>query len=484
MALSTLRIIGFILGIFLITLAISMLIPMLTLLIFERRDDLSAFGWSSLVTLISGLAMVLPGRPAHVHLRPRDMYFLTTASWVVVCFFAALPMVLIQHISYTDSFFETMSGITTTGSTVLTGLDHASPGLLIWRSMLHWLGGIGFIGMAVAILPLLRVGGMRLFQSESSDWGEKVMPRSHMAAKYILGIYSLLTLLGFLAFWAAGMTRFEAINHSMSMISTGGFSTSDNSMANWKQPAVHWVAVLFMILGSLPFTLYVASIRGNRKALLRDHQVRGFIGFLLLTWLVFGTWLWANSTYAWLDALRIVAVNVTSVVTTTGVALGDYTLWGSFAVLLFFYLTFVGGCSGSTAGGLKIFRFQVAYVLLKANLQQLVHPRAVIKQQYNNHTLDEDIVRSLITFSFFFTVTIGVIALGLTLIGLDWVTALTGAATAVCNVGPGLGPIIGPAGNFSTLPDAAKWLLTIGMLLGRLEILTVLVLFTKAFWKH
>ncbi|MDX1269315.1 MAG: potassium transporter TrkG, partial [Oceanisphaera sp.] len=249
-------------------------------------------------------------------------------------------------------------------------------------------------------------------------------------------------------------------------------------------PAVHWVAVLLMICGGLPFTLYVATLRGNRKALFKDHQVRGFLGFLLATWLVFGTWLWLHSDNSWWDAFRIVAVNVTSVVTTTGFALGDYTTWGSFAVLLFFYLTFVGGCSGSTSGGLKIFRFQVAYVLLRANLQQLVHPRAVIKQQYNNHNLDEEIVRSLITFSFFFTITIGVIALGLTLLGLDWVTALTGAATAVCNVGPGLGPIIGPAGNFSSLPDAAKWLLTIGMLLGRLEILTVLVLVTKAFWRH
>jgi trk system potassium uptake protein TrkH len=484
MAFSTLRIIGFILGIFLITLAASMIIPMLTLLAFERSDDLNAFLWSSLITFVAGLALVIPGRPQHMQLRPRDMYLLTTASWVVVCCFAALPMVIIAHISYTDSFFETMSGITTTGSTILVGLDTMSPGILIWRSMLHWLGGIGFIGMAVAILPLLRVGGMRLFQTESSDWGEKVMPRSHMAAKYILLVYVALTGLGFLAFWAAGMTPFEAINHSMSMISTGGFSTSDSSLANWQQPAVHWVAVLFMILGGLPFTLYVATLRGHRKALLRDHQVRGFIGFLLLTWLVFGTWLWANSEHAWLDAVRIVAVNVTSVVTTTGVALGDYTLWGSFSVLLFFYLTFIGGCSGSTSGGLKIFRFQVAYVLLKANLQQLVHPRAVIKQQYNNHNLDEDIVRSLITFSFFFAITIGVIALGLTLTGLDWVTSLTGAATAVCNVGPGLGPTIGPAGNFSTLPDSAKWLLTIGMLLGRLEILTVLVLVTKAFWKH
>lgn len=336
MALSTLRMIGFIIGLFLITLAVSMVIPMLTLLMYQRQDDLDAFLWSSLITFVAGLLLVGPGKPKDAHMRPRDMYLLTTLSWVVVCIFAALPMVIIQHISYTDAFFETMSGVTTTGATILVGLDHASPGLLIWRSMLHWLGGIGFIGMAVAILPLLRVGGMRLFQSESSDWGEKVMPRSHMAAQYIIGVYTLLTLLGYFAFWAAGMTPFEAINHSMSMVSTGGFSTSDNSMANWQQPAVHWVAVLFMILGSLPFTLYVATLRGRRKALYRDHQVRGFLGFLLLTWLVLGTWLWAHSEHAWLDAFRIVALNVTSIVTTTGVALGDYTLWGSFAVLLFF----------------------------------------------------------------------------------------------------------------------------------------------------
>ncbi len=484
MALPTLRTIGFIIGIFLITLAVSMIIPMLALLAFERTDDLTAFLWSSLVTFIAGLTLVLPGKPKHAQLRPRDMYLLTTSSWIVVCTFSALPMLLIAHISYTDAFFETMSGITTTGSTILVGLDKMSPGILIWRSMLHWLGGIGFIGMAVAILPLLRVGGMRLFQTESSDWGDKVMPRSHMAAKYILLVYLGLTGLGFLAFWAAGMTPFEAINHSMASISTGGFSTSDMSLANWQQPAVHWVAVLFMILGGMPFMLYVATLRGNRKALLRDHQVHGFLGFLMLTWLTFGTWLWLNSDLPWLDAIRVVAVNVTSVVTTTGFALGDYTTWGSFAVLLFFYLTFVGGCSGSTAGGLKIFRFQVAYALLRASLQQLVHPRAVIKQQYNNHNLDEDIVRSLITFSFFFTITISVLALALTLVGLDWVTALTGAATAVCNVGPGLGPIIGPAGNFSSLPDSAKWILTVGMLLGRLEILTVLVLVTRTFWKH
>jgi trk system potassium uptake protein TrkH len=484
MSLSTLRIIAFILGIFLITLAVSMLIPMLTLLLYSRTDDLNAFLWSSLITAITGIAMIIPGRPAEAHLRPRDMYLLTTASWLIVCAFAALPMVMLQHISYTDAFFESMSGITTTGSTVLVGLDHASPALLLWRSLINWLGGIGFIGMAVAILPLLRVGGMRLFQTESSDWGEKVVPRSHMAAKYILLVYIGLTLLATLCFWWAGMTPFEAVNHAMSSVATGGFSTSDASMANWTQPAVHWVAVVFMILGSLPFTLYVATLRGNRKAMFKDQQVRGFLGFLLITCLGFGTWLWLNSEHAWLDAVRIVSVNVVSIVSTTGYALGDYTLWGGFAVLVFFYLTFIGGCSGSTSGGLKIFRLQVAYVLLKANLQQLVHPRAVIKQQYNGHNLDEEIVRSILAFSFFFGITIGLIALGLALMGLDWVTALSGAATAVGNVGPGLGPIIGPAGNFSSLPDAAKWLLSLGMLLGRLEIITVLVLFTRAFWRH
>ena len=234
--------------------------------------------------------------------------------------------------------------------------------------------------MAVAVLPLLRVGGMRLFQTESSDWSDKVTPRSHVAAKMILVIYLGLTAFATLALWLAGMTPFEAINHSMSLISTGGFSTSDASLGHWTQPAVHWVAVVIMILGSLPFTLYVATLRGHRRALIKDHQVQGFLGFLVVAWILVGSWLCWHSGLSWWDALRIVAVNVTSVVTTTGIAVGDYTLWGSFSVLLFFYLTFIGGCSGSTAGGLKIFRFQVAASLLISSLKQLIHPRATIRR--------------------------------------------------------------------------------------------------------
>ncbi|CDZ93110.1 TrkH family potassium uptake protein [Pseudomonas saudiphocaensis] len=483
MALPTLRIIGFILGIFLITLAVSMVVPMLALLAFERTDDLTAFIWASLITFGSGLALVLPGRPRNTNLRPRDMYFLTTVSWLTVCCFAALPMMLIHHISYTDAFFETMSGITTTGATVISGLDAASPGFLMWRSLLTWLGGIGFIGMAVAILPLLRVGGMRLFKTESSDWSEKVMPRSHMAGKYLIVIYLAITLLAFIAFRLAGMDNFDAINHAMSTVATGGYSTSDASLGQFSN-ASHWVAIVFMIIGSLPFTLYVATARGNRGALWRDEQVRGFLLLLTTTSLLFSAWYWLKHDDSLLDSLRIVTFSVVSVVTTTGFAVDDYTQWGGFAVMVFFYLTFIGGCSGSTSGGLKMFRFQVAYALLRANLQQLVHPRAVIRQQYNRHNLDEEIVRSILTFSFFFTMTIGVLALSLALLGLDPLTALTAAASAVCNVGPGLGPVIGPAGTYQSLPDAAKWLLSAGMLLGRLEIITVLVLLTPAFWRH
>ena len=484
MSLSSLRTLAFINGIFLITLAVSMLVPVGTLLVFEQTRGINAFLWSSLITFVAGIALVARGRPQEGQLRPRDMYMLTVSSWVMVSIFAALPFIFAEHASITDAYFESMSGITATGATIFTGLDSMSPGTLIWRSLLHWLGGIGFIAMAVAILPMLRIGGMRLFQTESSDRSDKVMPRSHMVAKYMVVAYVGLSGLAVLGFWLAGMGLFDAVNHAMSAIATGGFSTSDASLGKWQQPAIHWVAVVVMILGSLPFVLYVATLRGNYRALLRDEQVRGFIKVLLISWLALASWYTLTTELHWLEALRHVAVNITSVMTTTGFAVGDYHLWGPFASMIFFYLGFVGGCSGSTAGGLKIFRFQVAYILLKANLKQLVHPRAVIKQNYNRHRLDEDIARSILAFSFFFTITIAVLALALAMCGLDWITALTGAAATVSGVGPGMGPIIGPAGNYAGLPEIAKWLLTIGMLLGRLEILTVLVLLFPAFWRH
>lgn len=481
----TLSSVSYIVGFFLIALSISMLVPLATVFIFKHTaNDISAFCWSVIITFVAGLLMIKQKGNQQTHLRPRDMYLLTASSWIVVCIFAALPMAMISHISYTDAFFEAMSGITTTGATVLSHLDEAPKGLLMWRSMLHWIGGVGFIVMAVAVLPMLRVGGMRLFQTESSEWSEeKVLPRSHIIAKYILTIYLVFTLIGVAAFYWAGMSLFDAINHAMSAVSTGGFSTSDQSLGKF-MPATHWIAIGLMLLGSLPFTLYVSTIKGNYKALWRDEQVRGFFTILTIFCLLLTLWHWKNSGGSFIDSLRIASVSVISVVTTTGFMIDDYSKWGGFAMIIFFYLTFLGGCSGSTTGGLKIFRFQVTLRLLNANLKQLIHPRAIIPQKYNGHNLDDEIVRSILTFTFFFGFIIAIIALILAFLGYDMVTALSGAVTTVCNVGPGLGDIIGPAGNFSSLPDVAKWVLSFGMLLGRLEIITLLVLLTPSFWRY
>lgn len=480
----TIRSVSYIVGFFLIVLSITMLVPLATSFVFKHTaNDVTAFLWSAIITFLAGFAMIKQKGSLQIHLRPRDMYLLTASTWVVVCIFAALPMSIISHISYTDAFYEAMSGITTTGATVLSDLDHTAPALLIWRSMLHWIGGIGFIVMAVAILPMLRIGGMKLFQTESSDWSEKVLPRSHIIAKYILAIYVFFTVIGTFSFWFAGMPIFDAINHAMSSIATGGFSTSDQSLGKFP-PASHWVAVVLMLLGSLPFMLYVATIRGNYTALFKDEQVRGFITIIVISCLLLSLWFWKNSTNSFIDSLRIASVSVISVVTTTGFAVEDYSQWGSFAMIIFFYLTFLGGCSGSTTGGLKTFRFQVTLRLLSANLKQLIHPRAIIPQKYNGHNLDEEIVRSVLTFTFFFALIIAIIALFLAFLGYDMVTALTAAVATVCNVGPGLGETIGPAGNYSTLPDSAKWVLSFGMLLGRLEIITILVLLTPSFWRY
>lgn len=473
----------FVTGLFLIGLALIMWVPLIYIRVLGE-EGWREFLYSSAITLASGVVLALLFRQRQgFALVPRQVFVLTTLTWLSVSVFAALPMLLIHHINFTDAFFETMSGLTTTGSTVLVGLDQASRGLLLWRSLLQWIGGIGFIAMGVLILPFLRVGGMRLFHAESSDRSEKVLPRFESVVKAILLSYVIISVACALAYRMAGMSAFDAVNHAMATVSTGGYSTHDASMGYFDSQPILWVSVLFMILGALPFTLFVQAMRGSPMALWRDRQVRGFLGIVLF----FGLLLSAVGMFEHkrdpMTALSAGFFNVVSVITTTGFASEDYTLWGELAVMVFFYLTFVGGCSGSTAGGLKIFRLQVAYTMLRRQLDRLVHPHAVFTERYNNREIGEDIIRSLISFSFFFALTIGLLAVALSAVGLDFMTSMTGAITAVCNVGPGLGAVIGPAGNFSTLPDAAKWLLSIGMLLGRLEIMTVLVLFTPGFWR-
>lgn len=477
-----LRPVLFAIGLFLIALGLLMLLPTLYMFLYDE-PGLGSFLASSGLTIAVGLALYLQNRHLEFSINTRQAFVLTTLTWMTVSAFSALPLLLVEHISYTDAFFETMSGITTTGATVLEHLDHHPRGILLWRSLLQWLGGIGFIVMGVAILPFLRVGGMRLFHSESSDWSEKVLPRFSSFAHSITFVYLILTLANALAYYVAGMGLFDALNHAMTTISTGGYSTYDDSMGHFTSPSIHWIGVGFMILGGLPFSLYVRALNGDIRSLATDSQVRAFLQFVITVSVLLAAWLWFTHGGNVLELLTTATFNVVSIVTTTGFVSSDYNQWGTFSVMVFFYLMFVGACSGSTSGAIKIFRFQVAQTLLKNQLYRLVHPRAILSSRYNNREITDDITRSIVAFSFFFAITIMVLAAALAMLGLDFLTSLTSAVTAVTNVGPGLGDVVGPAENFATLPDAAKWLLSIGMLLGRLEIMTVLVLFTPSFWR-
>ncbi|WP_311567589.1 TrkH family potassium uptake protein [Photobacterium arenosum] len=478
-----LRPIIFVIGLVLSKIALFMYLP--TILAFlTGSGGFIDFATAVIITHIVAFACLTFGKVTDFKLGVRDMFLLTTLVWTVASAFAALPFMLINHISFTDAYFETMSGITTTGSTVLSGLDDMAPSILLWRSTLQWLGGIGFIVMGVAILPMLNVGGMRLFQTESSDWSEKSSPRTKNVASNIVTVYLSLTGLCILGYMAAGMNTFDAVNHAFTTLSTGGYSTSDGSM-NHFSPAAHWIAVVFMFAGGLPFLLFVQMLRKKQPAsLLRDAQVRGYTVTVLIVSLMVALWLCWQDGYDFSHAIRVAMFNIVSVITTTGFGLEDFTAWGAFPTVVFAFMMLVGGCSGSTAGGFKVFRFQVAIALLRKQLMQLIHPSGVFIQRYNQRPVTDAIVRSVVAFALTFIMTIIIIAALLAMLGLDPITSISGSVTAVANVGPGMGTIIGPTGNFASLPDAAKWILSLGMLMGRLEILTVLVLAFPAFWKN
>lgn len=472
-----------ILAVLLLVLALFMLAP-LALLTLERSSEAWSFALSIGVVLSFSLPTLALTRNIPIELHPRQMFILTTLSWVAICGFASLPFIFgTPYLSFTNAVFESVSAITTTGSTIIVGIEGLSDGLKLWRGMMQWLGGVGIIVMAIAILPFLKVGGMRLFQTESSDWSDKILPRAGGIAKATGAVYLGFTIIVMAAYWLAGMAPLDSIVHAMTTVATGGFANSDASFGAYSdRPGILWMTSLFMLCAALPFVLYIRSIRETRSVIWQDQQVRGIIYFLLSAIAALTAYRIFQGTDPF-TALTQVTFNVVSIVTTTGYASEDYTSWGALFVAAFFYLTFVGGCSGSTSGGMKIFRFQIGQVMLANQLRFLVHTSGVFPQRYNGRRLPDEVVRGVIAFSFFFFLTIAALALGLAMMGLDMVTALSGAVTAVANVGPGLGGTIGPAGNFSSLPDAAKWLLSIGMLMGRLEILTVIVLFTSTFWK-
>ena len=465
------------------TLAVAMCLPA----IFDvavGNPDWQVFALSAALTMFIGVMLVLMTRGNVRNISIRQAFVLTTVVWVVIPCFAALPLAFADlQLSYTDAFFEAMSGLTTTGSTVMLGLDFTPPGILLWRALLQWLGGIGIIAMAIAILPLLQVGGMQLFRMESSDTSDKVMPRTVQIVTYISVLYLALTFLCAVLYWFGGMSGFDAITHAMTTIATGGFSTHDASLGYFDSAAIEVTATVFMVIGGMPFVLYLQALRGAPAGLIRDSQVRWFLAIVVVSVLCMWAYRVFGAEGADLGTFRAAAFNVVSVITGTGYATEDFSAWGPFAVSAMFFLMFVGGCAGSTTCGIKIFRFQVLYATAKNQMHRLLQPHGVFIPYYNRKPIPESVSESVMSFFFLYVLSFALIAVCLGLMGLDFLTAASGAATAISNVGPGLGPQIGPSGTFATLPDAAKWLLAFGMLLGRLELFTVLVLLVPAFWR-
>ncbi len=473
----------FVNGFLLLILAAAMALPGMVDALDGDPDWLVFLAGSAATAFVAGL-LVLGARPAgRLRLEVRSAFLLSVSGTALGALCAALPFVFSGlDLSFTDAVFEATSGLTTTGATVIAGLDHAPRGILLWRALLNWLGGFGFVALAVAILPSLRIGGMQLFRMESSDRTHKVGPRIRQVAGGMGLGYAGLTALSAAAFWLAGMTPFDAICHAMAALSTGGFSTSDASLAHWGA-GVQWVAVASMLAGAAPLPLLALAGRGGPSAR-QDSQLSTYLGLIAGLALLLALWRWAVSDWTLGESLRYSVFSVTSVATTTGFVTTDWSAWGGFAQVVFFLLAFVGGCTGSTAGGIKIFRWQLLVDLAKVHVRRLLHPHGVFVLAFNRRPVSEQVADSVLAFVVLYIVAFVVHALLLTLTGLDLVTALSGSAAALGNLAHGLGNAVGPAVSWKPLPSAAKWILAFEMLVGRLEVFTVLVLFTPGFWKR
>ena len=477
----------FAIGLLLIILGTFMLIPFFVQFIYDENNNV--FLSSASITVFIGILLVLANLEENRKLNLQQAFLLTTLSWLSVALFGSFPFLLSNlNLSFVDSFFESMSGITTTGSTIITNLDTAPKSILIWRAILQWLGGIGIIVMAITILPLLNVGGMQLFRMESSDTTEKILPKTREITLTISIIYITLTFVCGMAYQMAGMNIFDSIAHSMTTIATGGFSTYSKSIGHFQNARIEIISIIFIILGSIPFIAYIKFVKGEKKIFFKDIQIRGLIYILIFSIsLMFIYLLFSNKEYSFLENLRISSFNVVSVLSGTGYVTDDFSSWGNFPLIFFLLLMFIGGCAGSTTCGIKIFRFQILAHFMLNQLKKLIYPHGIFSLKYNNEKISNTFIYSIMTFIFlyfFIFFIFFILATLLSLNGLDFITAISGSASAISNVGPGLGSIIGPDGNFSDLPTFSKLSLSFGMLLGRLELFAVLVLFFPSFWKN
>tara|TARA_A100001011_G_scaffold321264_1_gene342186 strand:- start:1376 stop:2821 length:1446 start_codon:yes stop_codon:yes gene_type:complete len=472
----------FITGILVVILGIFMMIPYGIQLIYSENNN--SFLSSSIVTIFIGTLTILINLKKDNQLNLQQAFLFSVLAWVSIAIFGSLPFMLSSlKLSFSDAFFESMSGITTTGSTVILDLEASPKSILIWRALMQWLGGVGIIVMATTVLPLLKVGGMQVFKTDSSGT-EKILPKTVEVATTIISIYLILTFACGLIYWFQGMNTFDSIAHSFTTLATGGFSTHNESIGYFKNPGIEITATVFIILGSIPFIAYLKFIKGNRKIFFQDVQIRGFIYLVLFSVLIMFAYLFLNNIdNSLLDNLRISSFNVLSILSGTGYVTDDFGLWGEFPLIFFIFLMFIGGCAGSTTCGIKVFRIQILILFIKNQIKKLIYPNRILVINYNNEKIEDNFISSVIIFIFSYLFLFLIIAILLSITGLDFLSAISGAATSISNVGPGLGEMIGPNGNFGEVSNISKWILSFGMLLGRLEIFAVLVLFLPSFWR-
>ena len=473
----------FLLGILLAVLSVFMLVPAIADYA-ENNPDWQGFCRAAALTFFTGTTLMLMTRTDRPVMNIRQAFVMTVLAWLLLPAMAALPFTFADlDMDYTNAYFEAMSGLTTTGATVMTNLQQMPPGILLWRSILQGLGGIGILVMAVALLPILRVGGMQLFRMEFSERLEKGLPRAAEVGFGITMIYGALILTCAILYWLGGMSAFDAANHAMTTLSNGGFSTRDESFGAYDSWIIDVTAVVFMTAGALPFVLYLRAVNQDIRALLTDSQVHWFLMFLGGAIFILTAYLVLKHEMGSLAILRETIFSAGSIMTGTGFVITDYQLWGTFPQILFFILMFVGGCAGSASCGLKIFRFQVLFQAVRIQLNKLVKPHGVFIPQYNRRALPETVMEAVVVYFFVFMVIYAIITAVLAMLGLDFLTAASAAVSMLSCVGPGLGDIIGPSGNYAPLSAPVKWVLAMAMLLGRLELMTVLAVLTPAFWK-
>ena len=471
----------FTLGILQIILGISMVFPIIIQIIFDELD--SSFIGASLITIIFGTLFFLSNLDHDKKLSLQNAFLLTALSWLSIAVFSSLPFIFSNlNLSITDSFFESMSGITTTGSTIITDLNSSPKAILLWRALLQWLGGIGIIVMAITLMPIMNVGGMQLFKVSSSDASEKILPKTKEITLRLILIYLILTFLCSFFYNICGMKFFDSVTHSMTTIATGGFSNYNESIGHFNNIKIEIISMIFIILGSIPFIAYIKFLSGKKNIFYTDTQIKSFIKIIFYSILILFIYLTIfNKSFSDVS-LRSISFNVISILTGTGYVTQNFDNWGSFPLIYFLILMFIGGCAGSTACGIKIFRVQILYLFLKNQLKKIIYPRGIFIIKYDNNNVNEKFMASIIAFIYLYIIIFFIITAMLSLSGLDFTTSISGAATSISNVGPGLGELIGPNGNFSQLPDFSKWILSFGMILGRLELFAILVLFLPSFW--